>query len=139
MNTTRARHMAARVAELIELASIFQCRYGKDYRLKPGSPADAWDLHQAIMNQQTAIASLLDPYAIETPAQRLPDWWKWQEIMDTGVATSLSQETCHLIAACACVDASPGSVSSPVIITSQQVIAGMLHPSTRMVALAKAS
>ena len=66
MNTVLARQMAARVAELIELASIFQCRYGKDYRLKPGSPANAWDLQQAIMNQQTAIASLLDASALET-------------------------------------------------------------------------
>lgn len=139
MNTALARQLAASVAELIELASIFQCRYGKDYRLKPGSPADAWDLQQAIMNQQTAIATLLDESALETPSQRLPQWWKWQEIMDTGTATSLAQETCHLIAACACVTASPDSVTSPVINTSQQVIAGMLHPSTRMVALAKAS
>ena len=139
MNTVLARQLAARVAELIELASIFQCRYGKDYCLKPGSPADSWSLQQAIMNQQTAIASLLDASALETPAQRLPQWWKWQEIMDTAMATSLAQETCHLIAACACVEASPGATTSPVIIASQQVIAGMLHPSTRMVALAKAS
>lgn len=139
MDTTLARHLAARVAELIELASIFQCRYGKDYRLKPGSPTDAWDLHQSIIDQQTAIAGLLDTYAIETPAQRVPQWWKNQDIMDTSTATSLAQEVCHLIAACACVDANPERVSSPVIASLQQVIAGTLHPSTRMMAMAKAS
>ncbi len=40
MNTVMARHIAAQIAELIELSSIFQTRYGKDYRMKPGSPAE---------------------------------------------------------------------------------------------------
>ena len=38
MNTTSARLLAAKVAELIETASIFQSCYGKDYCMKPGSP-----------------------------------------------------------------------------------------------------
>jgi hypothetical protein len=142
MNTARARLLAAKVAELIETASIFQSCYGKDYRMKPGSPTQAWDLYQAMLNQQTAIAGLLDVDALEDAAQRLPQWWKWQESIDTSMVAQMAQEAYHLIACCACFEANPAGNVSPVIACSQRVIAGMLHPSTRMVAMgemAKAS
>jgi hypothetical protein len=139
MNTALARHLAAKVAELIEIASIFQSCYGKDYRIKPGSPAQAWDLYQSMINQQTAIAGLLDLDALEDPAQRLPQWWKWQEMMDTGMVAQMAQEAYHLIACCASFEANPSGTHSPIISSSQRVIAGMLHPSTRMVAMARAS
>ena len=142
MNTALSRLLAAKVAELIEMASIFQSCYGKDYRMKPGSPQQAWDLYQAMLNQQTAIARLLDVDALEDPAQRLPQWWKWQETMDTGMVAQMAQETYHLIACCASFEANPTASTSPVISCSQRVIAGMLHPSTRMAAMgemAKAS
>ena len=142
MNTAIARLLAAKVAELIEMASIFQSCYGKDYRMKPGSPTQAWDLYQAMLNQQTAIARLLDVDALEDPSQRLPQWWKWQEVIDTGIVAQMAQETYHLIACCASFEANPTGSKSPVIGCSQRVIAGMLHPSTCMVAMgemAKAS
>ena len=141
MNTAIARLLAAKVAELIEMASIFQSCYGKDYRMKPGSPTQAWDLYQSILNQQTAIAQLLDLDALEDSAQR-QQWWKWQESIDTGIVTQIAQEAYHLIACCASFEANPTGSNSPVIGCSQRVIAGMLHPSTRMVAMgemAKAS
>jgi hypothetical protein len=142
MNTTHARLVAAKVAELIEMASIFQSCYGKDYQMKPGSPAQAWDLYQSILNQQTAIARLLDTDALDHPSQNMPQWWKWQETMDTGVVAQIAQEAYHLIACCASFEANPTGSTSPVIGCSQRVIAGMLHPTTRMVAMgemAKAS
>ena len=142
MNTAFARLLAAKVAELIETASIFQSCYGKDYRMKPGSPQQAWELYQAMLNQQTSIAQLLDVDALEDAAQRLPQWWKWQETIDTGMVAQMAQETYHLIACCASFEANPTANSSPVIGCSQRVIAGMLHPTTRMVAMgqmAKAS
>ena len=142
MNTAFARLLAAKVAELMETASIFQSCYGKDYRMKPGSPTQAWDLYQTMLNQQTAIAQLLDVAALEDAALRLPQWWKWQESIDTGVIAQMAQEAYHLIACCASFEANPTANSSPVIGCSQRVIAGMLHPSTRMVAMgemAKAS
>jgi hypothetical protein len=135
MNTTHARLLAVKVAELIEMASIFQSCYGKDYRMKPGSPPQAWDLYQAMLSQQTAIAQLLDTDALQDAAQRMPQWWKWQESIDTGVITQMAQETYHLIACCASFEANPTGNNSPVIGSSQRVIAGMLHPSTRMVAM----
>lgn len=142
MNTARARLLAAKVAELIESVSIFQSCYGKDYRMKPGSPTQAWDLYQSILNQQTAIAQLLDLDALEDSSQRQSQWWKWQESIDTGIVTQIAQEAYHLIACCASFEANPTGNNSPVIGCSQRVIAGMLHPSTRMVAMgemAKAS
>jgi hypothetical protein len=142
MNTARARLLAGKVAELIETASIFQSCYGKDYRMKPGSPTQAWDLYQAMLNQQTAIAQLLDIDVLENSAQRLPQWWKWQESIDTGIVAQMAQEVYHLIACCASFESNPTANTSPVIACSQRVIAGLLHPSTRMVAMgemAKAS
>lgn len=110
--------------------------------MKPGSPTQAWDLYQSILNQQAAIARLLDLDALENPSQRLPQWWKWQETMDTGVVAQIAQEAYHLIACCASFEANPSAHTSPVIGCSQRVIAGMLHPSSLMVAMgemAKAS
>lgn len=134
MNTANARQIAAKIAELIEFASIFQARYGKQYRMKPGSPAEAWDMHQAIFDQQVAIAHLLDPDALETPLTRASQWWKWQDAIDTGSACMMSAEASHLIACCASFEAAPRAATSPVVSTSQAAIAGMLHPSAVLVA-----
>ncbi|MBZ0287363.1 MAG: hypothetical protein K8I30_07100 [Anaerolineae bacterium] len=134
MNTANARLIAARIAELIEFASIFQARYGKQYRMKPGSPAEAWDLHQTLFDQQVAIAHLLQPDALATPLRRAAPWWKYQDAIDTGSACMMAAEASHLIACCASFEAEPRAASSPVIGTSQAVIAGLLHPSAVMVA-----
>jgi len=134
MNTTTARQLSAKIAELIELASIFQARYGKQYRIKPGSPTEAWELHQAIFDQQAVIAQMLDDAALESPLRRCAPWWKWQDTVDTGTVSLIAAEVCHLIACCASFEAEPRAAASPVIETSQAAIAGMLHPSAVMVA-----
>ncbi|MBL8160944.1 MAG: hypothetical protein JNJ61_03090 [Anaerolineae bacterium] len=139
MNTVAARHIAAKIAELIELASIFQARYGKNYRMKPGSPDSAWDLHQTIFNQQTEVARLLDYEALADPLKRMPTWWKWQETIDSGAAAQIAQEVSHLIACCASFEANPLHETSPVILCSQRVIAGVLHPSCVLIALEEMS
>ncbi len=136
MNTTTARSLASRIAELIEITSIFQARYGKQYRMKPGSPAAAWDMHQSIFDHQVAIARLLDETALLSPRQSAT-WWKWQETMDTAVASGVAQEISRLIAACACFEAEPRAGESPMVTASQRAIAGMLHPSALMVAQAE--
>jgi hypothetical protein len=134
MNTTTARHISAKIAELIEFASIFQSRYGKQYRLKPGSPAEAWDLHQAIIDQQADIARLLDSATLENPPRCSKPWWNWQETMDTGVVYQIAIESNHLIACCASFEAAPLADTSPAIYASQRAIAGLLHPSALLVA-----
>jgi len=134
MNTVTARQLSAKIAELIEFASIFQVRYGKQYRMKPGSPAEAWDLHRIINDQQVAIARLLDPAALENPLRRCTPWWKWQETIDTGVVYQIAIEANHLIACCASFEAEPLAEASPAVAASQSAIAGMLHPSAVLVA-----
>lgn len=134
MNTATAHQLTARIAELIEFASVFQARFGKQYRIKPGSPADAWALYQAIFDQQVAVAALLDAAALDAPIRRCAPWWQWQDILDTGVAGMAGAEACHLIACCASFEAVPRGATSPAIETSQRVIAGMLHPSALLVA-----
>jgi hypothetical protein len=137
MNTTTARHLAARVTELIEQVSMFQARYGKDYCMKPGSPDEAWTLHQTIFDQQAAIASLLDADALGTPLRRTPTWWKWQDTMDTGVVMHLAQEASHLVACCAFYEADPEHAAPHAMRATQATLAGMLHPSTLLVALSQ--
>lgn len=134
MNTAKAHQLTVKTAELIEFASIFQARYGKQYRMKPGSPAEAWDLHQSIFDQQIAIAHLLDMAALEAPMRRSTPWWKWQDAIDTSVVCMIASEASHLIACCASFEAQPRAASSPAVNASQAVIAGMLHPSALMVA-----
>ncbi len=135
MNTANARHIVMKIAELIELTSIFQTRYGRGYHLKPGGPQDAWALHQAIFDQQRDIALLLDLDVLENPSQVISTWWKWQETLDSGVAALLAQEACHLIACCASFEANPMGTCSLAVIAAQRAIASGLHPSSRMIAM----
>ena len=134
MDTVTAREVMIKVSELIELSSIFQARYGRDYRLVPGSPDEAWELYQAISDQQTAIARLLDLTALENPIRRCAQWWKSQDVINSSVVSMMAQEAAHLIACCASFETQPRAVASPVIDVSQSVIAGMLHPSCVLVA-----
>ena len=134
MNTAMAHQLAVKAARLIELTSIFQSQYGKDYRMKPGSPESAWELQQAIFDLQGTMAGLLDPYALENPLRRVTPWWKYQDVMDTGMATQVAQEAFHLIACCASQEVSTRGEPSPVIICSQRTIAGLLHPSSLLIA-----
>jgi hypothetical protein len=135
MNTSMAHELAVKSAQLIELTSIFQSQYGKDYRMKPGSPEAAWEVQQAIFDLQGTLARLLDPYALENPLRRMTPWWKHQDVMDTGVATQIAQEVFHLIACCASQEYSTRGEPSPVIICSQRTIAGLLHSSSLLIAL----
>jgi hypothetical protein len=134
MNTQNARELAAKVAQLIEQASVFQALYGKGYRMKPGSPDEAWTLHNTIFNQQTDIARLLDDDALQNPTRRTHLWWKQQDTIDSGIATMIAQEVSQLIASCAYFEAKPMGESSHMVRCAQTVIAGMLHPSTLLVA-----
>jgi hypothetical protein len=136
MNTDTAHQLMVEVSHLIQLTSAFQAAYGKGYIIKPGSPAEAWGLHQAIFNQQAVVARLLDIESLENPLQSCAQWWKRQDVIDLGIVTMLAQEVVHLIACCAAFETQPRTVASPAIETSQGVIAGMLHPSSVLVALA---
>lgn len=141
MNTATARKIIMETAELLALCSRFQALYGKDYRMKPGSPEDAWDLYQAIFDQQRMIAEMLDTDALERPLKRWGEWWNRQETIDIALVSELAKEASHLIACCAYNEADPQRYADNVgmVRTSQGVIAGLLHPAARQVALANVS
>jgi hypothetical protein len=129
MNIAIARRVVAETTLLTELVATFQAHYGKNYRLKAGSPAEAWTLHRQILDQQRAIAGLLDADIIEQPVYKHIRWWQQQDAMDTGVTQELFFEAHQLVARCAYTEASAHDpCKSPGIACSQAIIAGMLHP-----------
>jgi hypothetical protein len=134
MDTSTARQITDKAAELIELTSAFQSRYGKHYRMKPGTPDDIWQFERMIFNQQSALARLLDPDALRNPLHRFPNWWKLHDVLDDGMATQIALEALHLIACCASYAANAPDKPSPAILCSQRVIAGLLHPSCLLIA-----
>lgn len=138
MNTTTALALTAHAAELIRLTASYQATYGRGYPLKPGSGAHAWGLYDAIMAEQVAIAEQLTPDALEEPRIVHLKWWERQDVPDLPMANELMQEISRLIACCAYIEAQSGSTDwSYAVFCSQAVIAGMLHPAARQLALGK--
>ncbi|GAB4512676.1 MAG: hypothetical protein OHK0046_12580 [Anaerolineae bacterium] len=136
MNMNNARAMLNHAAQLIELSATFQTRYGRDYAMKPGSPADAWELYDAIFTLECQIGRLLDANALENLHHRHGEWWKRQDVMDTATAREILEVTGHLIACCARVSANQTDAEwSYAIKTLQQSIAGMLPPASLQVAM----
>lgn len=132
MNTTTALQLAAKVAELTQLCTIFQAKFGRRYMITPDSPAEAYELHRAICQKQGEMAALLDPDTLLNPMRKAAEWWRWQGTMDMATAAELAQEINHLIACCAYFEASPcESGQSPTITAAQEAIAGTLHPEVR--------
>ncbi len=132
MNTTTALQLAAQVAELTQLCTMFQAKFGRRYIITPDSPAEAYELHHAICEKQAAMAALLDEDALLNPMKKAAEWWRWQGTMDMATAGELAWEINHLVASCAYFDASPcASGHSPTVAAAQEAIAGMLHPDVR--------
>lgn len=132
MNTQTALKVAAKIAELTQLCTVFQARYGRRYAFTPDSPPEAQALHDAIGQKQQEIAALLDAEALQKPFRKPSEWWKWSQTMDTATAGELAQEANHLIACCAYFEAdSRGMDSSYAVQASQAAIAGMLRPDLR--------
>lgn len=134
MNTTQARTLLAEAAHLIELTATFQAAYGKDYHLKPGSPEDAWTLHDQIYELECRIASLLDEQALEHAYPPHGEWWERYDVMPTAIARELLASIGHLITCCARAS-TDNAEWSYAMQTVQQRIAGMLRPASHQVAL----
>lgn len=124
-----------KTGKLVELTATFHALYGKDYRLKPGSPQEAWALYDSIYRTQVEIANLLDSYMIDAPHYRYGQWWERLDVMDVSIAQELLCEVSHLIACMAHHEVQqPETDYSYVIHRSQSAIAGMLHPAALQVA-----
>lgn len=129
MNTARALELAMKVAELTQLCTTFEAKYGRRYELTPASPQEALTLYRRVVTGQQAIAQLLDPAAIENPRQPPCAWWRRHTTMDSASVSELAREVNRLISCCAYQEANPGAQdSSYAIQASQEAIAGMLHP-----------
>ena len=131
MNTARALQLAMKVAELTQLCTTFEAKYGRRYDFTPASPQDAQTLYRRMIAGQQAIAELLDPAALDNPRQPPCAWWRRHTAMDSASVGELAREVNRLIACCAYEEANPGpgaEESSYAVRASQEAIAGMLHP-----------
>jgi hypothetical protein len=135
MDTTTALQVAAQVAKLTELTTVFQVRCNFPSRLTDSTTADMDDLYQMIQHQQFAIARLLDDEALADPLLHESMWWQTQAMLDPQTVAELAQEANQLIACCAQVEADPHSRLVYPASYSQAVIAGLLHPDVRQTAL----
>lgn len=136
MDVVTAREVMAETARLIEYSAAFQAAYGRFYTLKPGSPPDAWARYNGIMDSQTRIARLLNVTPGTQTPHRCGEWWKREDVIDTGVLRELAAEASNLLISCAFFEgaATHDRDWSYVVELSQRSIAGMLHPSTLLMA-----
>lgn len=136
MNSQHAIRIANEVAKLISMSAAFQATYGRQYRLKPGSTADAWSLYDAAQQQQIRVAAMLDSEALNAPHNSLNKWWERQDVIDLPTAYKLMDEVTRLIACCAYFEVEAEEKEwSYTAFATQCVIAGMLHPAAIQVAL----
>jgi len=135
MNVTAARDLAQHVAFLAEQVATFTALYGAHYRMTDSSPIPAWELHRQIMATQSEIATKLDAAALQTPYSRYGEWWKRYDVIDNALVNELASEVFSLIGRCAYLAANDKSCSFGSDLVLQRSIAGLLHPTTRPVAL----
>ncbi len=129
MDLHKARQLAHEATRLIEYAASFYAQFGAEYRMKPGSPDEAWALDDAIRAQQVAIAQLLDDEVLEQPFRRCGAWWAKADTIPPAITREIGLEAFNLIGCCAYQLADPDNTSwSPVVQIKQAAIAGMLHP-----------
>ena len=132
MNINTAHRIVAHVANLTALASTFQAKFGRDYRLTGDSPAEAWELYRSIMAEQANIADLLETTALQTPYSRYGQWWERRDVIDQAMLNELAANAMSLVERCAYLAAEGRStVNAPVLLIVQQAIAGLLHPAAR--------
>lgn len=136
MNVAIAQRIVAHVAHLTALASAFQAKFGRDYRLTGDSPSIAWELYRNIMAEQTNIANLLEPAALQTPYSRYGQWWQRRDVIDQAMLNELAADALRLVERAAYLEAEgKPTENAPVLLVVQQSIAGMLHPATRPVSV----
>lgn len=133
MNLDKARTILNETTRLVELTATFQARYGKDYVMRVGTPQDAWDLHENILDSQAIIANLIEPEIKANPHFRYGKWWERTQVMTNCTAQQLMTEACRLMSVVAHFETKNQegkSTWSHAVTTTQSAIAGMLHPSS---------
>lgn len=137
MNLNKAKKLAEHITYLAELAATFNATYGANYWMTTESPAHAWSLYRKIMSEQANIASLLNVEALRNPGRSRPgEWWKRQDVPDSGVINELAQDIFNLIGRCAYLQTQEQhSEWENTALCLERSIAGILHPSTRILEL----
>lgn len=136
MEATTALQLAQKISELVQQCASFQAKFGRYYTLKPGSPAEAWAMYHDILGKQVEIAAMLDQTTLDLPHTTPNQWWKRHDVIDLSIAKTLMQQVSHLIATCAYHEANIDLTDwSYAVFAAQVSIAGMLHPTAKLVAL----
>jgi hypothetical protein len=129
MNTKTAHALVAAVAVLAEQSARFGAQYGSHHKLKAGSAPEAWKAYWDMLEQQRRIAGLLDTAVLDTPKPGGELWWKTLDVINTPSVLALALEAQQLLMRCAYAEIThPDQISTPAIICSQALIAGLLHP-----------
>jgi hypothetical protein len=129
MNTKTAHAVVTAVAVLAEQSARFCAQYGSQHLLKAGSAPEAWKAYWDMLEQQRQIAGLLDAEALTPPKQSGELWWKTLDVINTAAMLALALEAQQLLMRCAYAEAAhPDQTSTPAIMSSQALIAGILHP-----------
>lgn len=137
MNVVKARKIAEHVAKLAAISAGFASAYGPEYRITDASPIPAMDLYRQAMEEQTVIASLLNPTAREKAYSRYGQWWKRADVIPSSIVNGMASEVFALIGRTAYAeDKETGIVDPQHTLVLEQSIAGMLHPSTLRMHLA---
>lgn len=136
MNITTAHTLLAAVTRLVEIAAIYQSCYGDSPRLKPGSPAQAWQLYQESLDTQCAIARLLEIAPREQPNRgKYGAWWLRRDVIDSGSAHALLEEAGHLLASTVYAQASArGADQGYAVYGVQANMAALLLPASLQIA-----
>ncbi len=135
MNTNTAKDILSRAAHLMELAATFEARYNANYVMRPGSPNDAWRLHDDIRDAQIEIARLLNPVVLENPSPVHGMWWEHHDVIDTAAVREMITQAGRLVASCAYQQVNtPDADWSYATISIEHTISGLLMHTARMVA-----
>jgi len=136
MDTAKARQIATEAIMLVELVGQFQSTFGREYRMRPGSPELAWNLDKQIQGQQVAIAKLLDIDALEHAFTRYGYWWERCDVIDDYITAEIAAESIRLLSACSHFAGNLDGVEwSPAIQVIQRSISGMLPPHCRQMGM----
>jgi hypothetical protein len=138
MNLTTVHQLLNTVSQLAEMSAYFSAKYGRNYRLKAGSPAEAWKLYHDAAHLQRILCGLLNADALDH-ASETQTWWHTHDMIDTNITAELFSEAHQLLVRvtyCAATSTDQNECfNAPGILAVQKQIAGMLHPSARQTPL----
>ena len=137
MDTQTANMIGVHILQLRQLCITYHSRFKDHKNLRPGSSPDAWALYHSTVQKQIEIASLLDREMLDKPRQRGQNWWDSGDIPEFAIVHIMTQVANELIVCCAYDEQSEQPGNSPIILSWQMVLVGMLHPTTRQLALGK--